>query len=61
MEGDNEIGKGNAMIRFYRNQDPSDMTDEQWAKTVCEIQYCLQVEKRMTASAMAEILSLIQK
>jgi hypothetical protein len=61
VEGDNEIGKGNALIRFYLKRDPSNMTDTQWARAVSDIQYCLQVEKRMTGAAMADILSLIQK
>jgi hypothetical protein len=48
------------MIRFYYQQDPSVFSDDEWAKAVSEIQYCLQVEKRMTASAMAEILALMK-
>jgi hypothetical protein len=60
VEGDNEIGKGNALIRFYLRQDPSNMTDTQWAKAVSDIQYCLQVEKCMTGAAIAEILSVIK-
>jgi hypothetical protein len=60
VEGDNEIGKGNALIRFYYRQNPSLFSDTEWAKAVSEIQYCLQVEKRMTASAIAEILAILK-
>jgi hypothetical protein len=36
-----EINKGDALIRFFNQDDPEQLTDEEWTSRVAGIQYVL--------------------
>ena len=45
------------MIRMYHNVDPSVLTDEKWAQSINEIEFCLKYQADFLAAAVVKTLA----